>query len=806
MKKTFYSILLLIIVTIIPTTIKAAYTEYGSQGGGNVGGGCTKKDGTPANSCWPRSSNVKGNSTDGFRVSLYKFKDNNITKIGESYDFINDQTQVNNLKGDRGITFISEKTGKLDYLNGSSFTVTSNNASFGSNLYYLNFSNFLSDNVDLDVIKVLEDTKNSMIKKYQTLINKYFDTNAKYYFVFEPLTIFIYKYNTDNKVYFYGTLYEHIRYLVGTNGNFNTLNPEGGWVKKPLLGVLPVSLRVTTNDTKNNIDFINFMNKNFPGKLADLKNKNHIYENFEGVNIYKPEIVNSYAYGMYVVDSEGYIDLYKDEFCKTNITVDSCKKIGVSEPSSKVCVVGDGAYFYENYNETTSIYCSDSVQTNFNDFYSTFRKSIRAGSYFNMNPLKVTDTKTCYINNVSNQAAGWQNSFNNSKNIGSINLSIGNFSYTLTGSKDSSNVNCDSYSNGICTKATVTNELSYNLNPLVNRFINIKTMKQDSCADSCINGTNDIKTCIENCKSISTNVDKGMANLTVPLNYLNGVYKYNLKFDNSIISKMALRNHKKGQVELKRMDNTNYRVHYEVDYKINSNTANAISNSTLSFSCPYKVTKYQCRDDDGNYYPCDDPNCTGDNCDSGCTDGKCGECDNLGDNECCINGKKTTCPTVCNYECCDANGKEISCPGSDSFLSNVIYRPISLVEPFPGINGKGRTPGNNWNKIYKTADGRSYSYGDYYIRLRRGYKDYEIYQAEPLYVIKLDGEKINAIRTYNKSHNYNDFELECINGENCISKFLRGNAQDFNINLIESGTCKNINSHNFDSCIKSKGE
>ena len=802
MKKTFYVVLLLIVVTIIPTTIKASYTGYGSQGGANVGGGCTSN----VNSCWPDRTSKSNRATDGFRVSLYKFKDDKITKIGESYDFINDQTQVNNLKGDRGITFVSEKTGKLDYLSGSSFTITSNNSSFGTNLYYLNFSKFLSNNVDLDVIKVLEDTKDSIVKEYQALINKYFDTNAKYYFVFEPLTIFIYRYNTQNRVYFYGTLYEHIRYLIGTNGNINTLNPKANWVKKPLLGVLPVSLRVTANDTRNNIDFINFMNKNFPGKLANLQNNNHIYQRFEGINLYKPEIINSYAYGMYVVDSEGYIDLYKDEGCKTNITVDSCKKIGVSEPNSKVCVVGDGTYFYENYNETTSIYCSDSVQTSFDEFYTTFRKSIRAGSYFNMNPLKVTDTKTCYINNISNSASGWQNSINTSKNIGTIDLSIGNFSYKLIGATTSSNVTCNSYSGGVCTKATVVNELAYNLNPLVNRFINIKTMKQDTCADSCINGTNDIKTCIANCQNINTNIDKGTSNLTVPLNYLNGVYKYNLKFDNSIISKMALRNHKKGQVELKRIDNTNYKVRYEVDYKINSNTANAISNNNLSFTCPYKVTKYQCKDDDGNYYPCDDPKCTGNNCDSGCENENCGECENLGTNECCINGKKTACPSACNYECCDANGNEISCPGGDSIIGDVIYRPISLIEPFPGKDGNKRTPGNNWNKIIKTTDGKVYSYGDYYIRLRRGYKDYEIYQTEPLYVIKLDGNKIQAIRKYNDKHDYNDFELTCINGENCVSNFLRGATQDFSINLIDSGTCKNINSHNFDSCIKNKGE
>ena len=187
-------------------------------------------------------------------------------------------------------------------------------------------------------------------------------------------------------------------------------------------------------------------------------------------------------------------------------------------------------------------------------------------------------------------------------------------------------------------------------------------------------------------------------------------------------------------------------------------------------------------------------------------------------NECPPNPDGENCTCTGEYGCLDDgkctpitnptkdDGKDEVCdPETKTCFPDVIYRPISLIEPFPGKDGNKRTPGNNWNKIVKTADGRVYSYGDYYIRLRRGYKDYEIYQTEPLYVIKLDGNKIQAIRKYNDKHDYNDFELTCINGENCVSNFLRGATQDFSINLIDSGTCKNINSHNFDSCIKNKG-
>lgn len=58
MKKRLYLIFFIIVILTIPLiNIKAEkYTEFGSQGGGNVGNGCTKKDGSLADSCWPDSS------------------------------------------------------------------------------------------------------------------------------------------------------------------------------------------------------------------------------------------------------------------------------------------------------------------------------------------------------------------------------------------------------------------------------------------------------------------------------------------------------------------------------------------------------------------------------------------------------------------------------------------------------------------------------------------------------------------------------------------------------------------------------
>ena len=41
---------------------------------------------------------------------------------------------------------------------------------------------------------------------------------------------------------------------------------------------------------------------------------------------------------------------------------------------------------------------------------------------------------------------------------------------------------------------------------------------------------------------------------------------------------------------------------------------------------------------------------------------------------------------------------------------NVVFRPISLSNPFPGIDGKGRTPGSNWkNHLSVITNNRSLS-------------------------------------------------------------------------------------------------
>lgn len=122
---------------------------------------------------------------------------------------------------------------------------------------------------------------------------------------------------------------------------------------------------------------------------------------------------------------------------------------------------------------------------------------------------------------------------------------------------------------------------------------------------------------------------------------------------------------------------------------------------------------------------------------------------------------------------------------------NVVYRPISLTDPFPGESGRGRTSGQNWTKddINK------------YIKNNRGTNTNNVYKKTPLYSFTLDAKAIKAIRNYNKTvkEGYSDFNLTCSskkNGKQCKSKFLK-NIRNYGVQ-VNANTC--LNSTDFYGC------
>lgn len=127
---------------------------------------------------------------------------------------------------------------------------------------------------------------------------------------------------------------------------------------------------------------------------------------------------------------------------------------------------------------------------------------------------------------------------------------------------------------------------------------------------------------------------------------------------------------------------------------------------------------------------------------------------------------------IMNTAFCDDCGEGSSSSGRGNL--NLIYRPISLTNPFP-MNRKAIS---SWQDSMVVES---------IITNNRGVNDYEVYNLKPMYDITLTPSTIKEIRKYNKQHSYNDFTLKCTKGLYCRSSFLRDNSYIYNnINLNNS--------------------
>lgn len=140
------------------------------------------------------------------------------------------------------------------------------------------------------------------------------------------------------------------------------------------------------------------------------------------------------------------------------------------------------------------------------------------------------------------------------------------------------------------------------------------------------------------------------------------------------------------------------------------------------------------------------------------------------------------------------NGGSSKCyfqPGDNKDDVDLKFRVISLSYPFPAKDGKSRLPGLNWfddeNYVYKYITNnrniQATKTSSTVVNPENIYLD-----KEPLYTINLDAQSISKIRNYNKTKSYDDINLECSDGRQCYSTFLRDNG------LISSGTCKDTKS------------
>ena len=124
-------------------------------------------------------------------------------------------------------------------------------------------------------------------------------------------------------------------------------------------------------------------------------------------------------------------------------------------------------------------------------------------------------------------------------------------------------------------------------------------------------------------------------------------------------------------------------------------------------------------------------------------------------------------------------------PGNPSGIK-VIFRPISLDNPFPSIDADGRATGSNWCYINDCSNVNTTV--DTVITNNRDVTTEEVYkELDPLYKITLTPALIKEIRNYNKKASYDDFNLECTNGYYCKSDFIRDTVSGYNFSNYFSG-------------------
>lgn len=583
------------------------------------------------------------------------------------------------------------------------------------------------------------------------------------------------------------------RYKIGTGTSLvrnGIVNKDNIGLRQSFLYNAAFNLYLPTNITSMGLNKVIPTNSCNSNKICFRYTSAHSQSMPDGEYFINKMKNNANGYSVYVINFSEYSGQYDPRTvnisCPITVNINECGNSTIIEPSSGDCLKNNP--LYEEITDC-KLYCSDTIETDFNGFYNTFIGSnnfsaIQSGKYISIsgNP-KITIKKTCYQASGSTNCPNWQSSLTNklkndyrantvALNVDGDNNSgrvTGGHSYTLSGTPTIS-VN----SSG----ATIVYE--YKLDPNVNKYISIAEMR----------GVD-----VQSSNTIELISDNGTI-ITKVASY--GDSKYYLDLSNTVLNKYNVSGKRVAQTKHATTSLiTIFKNTLSINYKgVNNATKTSytstheanVNSNDMYYECGYK--KYNgCIGEENKCY--DPISCSEVPCTYQCTS-PCG---------CKDDGKCTpiACPPTDGTPVCD--------PEQETCFPNVVYRPISLKDPFPGISGNGRIPGDNWNKLVRNSDGALLKYNgntvtayDYYIKYNRGYNDYEIYQTEPLYVIKLDSKKIKEIRNYNKAHgnNYNDFELSCQNGEKCISKFLR------DYNLIDSGTCKGITASTFDSCISRK--
>ena len=451
----------------------------------------------------------------------------------------------------------------------------------------------------------------------------------------------------------------------------------------------------------------------------------------------------------------------------------------LTDNQSGECILNNSAYYVGTVNGT-KIYCSDSLETSLSGMISNL--SVKSGTFMPVSSPTITVNHNCYFTLANHSAK--EPYTKNIKDIyseftsPSINLNFMNKDYTFNGSSssvDTGTLSAQSKETAYGAKYyTYSFKTTYTpgySSSLLNKFVDKKTATGSGDSFAPING-------------MAYNQMSKNINISIPTD-ASGTYsaKYTLgsnSYSNPAINKILSNS------------TTTLKKSYDTKKTVECGGTCKIEYSSKFLNCT--STGSLIRDIFKNGYGSDlNISNTKDLCQFTMQFP-------VGSKAECTRAKgtlKTLTATYTKDSCTQKVVFNTSVTGADSSCSNsvtvenidikedLVFRPISLSNPFPGQNGKGRSMGSPWTDDLKKT----------YITNRS-----DVYSKKPLYSITLTPSSIKQIRDYNKKNSYDDFNLICSNGEACYSIFLRNYSKIVNTN---KSNCYNPNDRSvnaFNSC------
>ena len=453
----------------------------------------------------------------------------------------------------------------------------------------------------------------------------------------------------------------------------------------------------------------------------------------------------------------------------------------LTDNQSGECILNNSAYYVGTVNGT-KIYCSDSLETSLSGMISNL--SVKSGTFMPVSSPTITVNHNCYFTLANH--SGKEPYATNIKDIyskfasPSIKLNFMNKDYTFNGSSSSVDTGTLSeqskktvYGNDYYTYSFKTTYTPGYSSTFLNKYVDKKTATGSGDSFAPIN-------------SMAFNQMSKNINISIPTD-AKGTYsaKYTLgsnSYSNPAINKILSNS------------TTTLKTSYDTKKTVECGGTCKIEYLSKFLNCEStgSLIKEIFQNGYGNDLRISN---TKDSCEFTMQFP-------VGSKAECTRAKgtlKTLTATYTKDSCTQKVVFNTSVTGADSSCSNsvnvenidikedLVFRPISLSNPFPGQNGKGRSMGSPWTDDLKKT----------YITNRS-----DVYSKKPLYSITLTPSSIKQIRDYNKKNSYDDFNLTCSNGEACYSAFLRSAEYSKIVNTNKSN-CYNANDRSvnaFNTC------